>query len=86
MKHAHITPDRLLSSDSSGVVALPGDLLDELPIKHSAPPKSMVGILGVKTNRARGYPFLPVYDLNLLHFRGGGGPAEMELAVEMRPW
>jgi len=79
-------PDRVLSADSSGVVALPGDLLDELPIKHSAPPKSMVVILGVKTGRARGYPFLPVYDLNLLRFRGGDGPAEMELPVDMHPW
>jgi len=24
--------------------------------------------------------------LNLLHFRGGGAPAAMELAVEMHPW
>jgi hypothetical protein len=79
-------PDRTLSSDSRGIVALPGDLLDELPVKHSAPPKSMVVILGVKTRRARGYPFLPLYDLNLLHFRGGGAPAEMELAFEMHPW
>jgi len=80
------TPARVLGTDTGGSVTLPGDLLDELPFKHDAPPKSLVVILGVKTAQARGYAFLPVYDLNLLYIRGGREQAEMELEVEMLPW
>jgi hypothetical protein len=79
------TPARVLGADASGVVALPGDLLDELPFKRDAPPKSMVVILGVRTTAARGYAFLPVYDLNLLYIRGGRERAEMDLEVELLP-
>jgi hypothetical protein len=79
-------PDRVLRTGLDGVVSLPEDLLAELPTWSTAPAKAMVMILGVKTSGARGYPFLPVYDLNLLYFRGGGGPAEMELEVEMHTW
>jgi len=78
------TPARVLMADSGGTVALPGDLLDELPFKHFGPPKAMV-VLGVKTAAARGYAFLPVYDLNLLYIRGGRERAELELEVEMLP-
>jgi len=79
------TPARVLTADSGGSVALPGDLLDELPFKHFGPPKAMVVILGVKTVAARGYAFLPVYDLNLLYSRGGREHADMALEVEMLP-
>lgn len=79
-------PDRTLVADGAGTVSLPGDLLDDLPFKHEAPPKPLVVILGVKTPRARGYAFVPVYDLNLLRFRGQREQAELELCVSMHSW
>jgi hypothetical protein len=79
-------PDRTLTADSRGVVTLPGDLLAGLPSAINAPPKSLVLILGVKTPRARGYAFVPMYDLNLLYFRTGPERGEMALRVELHSY
>lgn len=79
-------PDRIIAGDTSGTVPLPGDILDDLPFKHDAPPKSLVIIVGVKTAAARGYAFIPVADLNLLHFRGAHEHGELELTVKMFRW
>jgi hypothetical protein len=78
-------PDRTYASDARGVVALPGDLLDNLPPMGS-PPKSQVLILGVKTSRARGYVFVPLYDLNLVYFRQGPERGDMTVKVKLHPW
>jgi hypothetical protein len=78
-------PDRSLPTDARGAVSLPGDLFDTLP-SASSPPKSQVLILGVRTSRARGYAFLPLYELNLLYFRTGRERGEMTLRVKLHPW
>jgi hypothetical protein len=79
-------PDRVFAADSVATFALPGDLLDGLPSLNDSPQKSLVVILGVKTPRARGYAFVPVYDLNLLYFRGQREHATMDLTVQLHPW
>jgi hypothetical protein len=43
-------------------------------------------IFGVRTDRGRGFAFLPVFDLNLLYFRGGVERAETVLPVTLHPW
>jgi hypothetical protein len=78
-------PDRTFSADEQGVAVLPGDLLD--PLKTGiAQLKAETLIVGVKTSRARGYAFVPVYDLNLLYFRQGPERGEMELKVKLVPY
>jgi hypothetical protein len=78
-------PDRILAADTRGVALLPGDVLDGLPPK-TAPHKSQVIIVGVRTSQGRGFAFIPVYDLNLLYFRSGPERGEMTLRVQMHPW
>lgn len=72
------------SSDGQGVFVLPGTILDRLP-PTTAPPKAQVIIVGVQTAAAHGYAFLPVYDLNLLAFRGGREAAQEVLKVKLQP-
>jgi hypothetical protein len=79
------TPDRTYASDALGVVSLPGDLLDGLP-PAAAPPKSQVMVLGVRTDRARGYAFVPLHDLNLAYFRQGPDRGDLTVQVRLHPW
>lgn len=78
------TPDRIFTSDASGIASLPGDVFEGLP-PASGLPKSQVLIIGVKTSRARGYAFIPVYDLNLLYFRSGPDRGRITLPVTLHP-
>jgi len=78
-------PDSEHRADALGVVSVPGVQL-AFARSAQAPPKSQTTILRVSTPTARGYAFLPVYDLNLLTFRGGVDQAETELRVELHPW
>jgi hypothetical protein len=78
-------PTRSVAADALGVAIFPGDLLDGLP-PTTAPPKSQVIIVGVRTARGRGFAFIPVYDLNLLYFRNGPERAAMTLRVKINPW
>lgn len=71
-------------SDGQGRVALPAEVLERQP-SFAAPPKSQVVIIGVQTASAHGYAFLPVYELNLLAFRGGQDVAQKVLKVRMLP-
>lgn len=78
------TPDRVFRSDGAGVVVLPGDVLAGLPTNR-APPKAMTLIVGVRTSGARGYSFLPVWQLNMLHFRDPErGVLEVRVRLEQR--
>jgi hypothetical protein len=65
-------------------VALPGDLLDGLPPAGAAP-KSQVLVLGVKTPRARGYVFVPLFELNLVYFRQGPERGDLTVRVKLHP-
>lgn len=78
-------PDRTFSSDSRGVVTLPGDLLEGLP-SGAAPPKAQVMILGVRTDRARGYAFVPLHDFNLAYFREGPDHGSLRVEVSLHRW
>ena len=78
------SPDLTLSPTPGSSVLLPGNILDGLP-PTNAPAKSQVLILGVRTAQARGYAFLPVYYLNLEHFRGNHDRAALQVPVTMHP-
>jgi hypothetical protein len=80
------TPDLVLSTDLDGWVELPGELLAGLPSTTTQPPKALVAILGVFTPQARGFAFLPIYDLNLLYIQGNRQVAEAELSVTLQPY
>jgi hypothetical protein len=79
------SPDRTLVGDERGVM-FPADVLSAAPMFRDTPPKSMVVILGVRTPGARGFAFLPLWDLNLLWFRGDRELAELEMPVALHPW
>jgi hypothetical protein len=85
MKTFKAGPDRTFATDGRGVFVLPGDILDGLP-PASAPPKSQVLILGVKTARGRGFAFVPLFDLNLVYFRQGPERGEWTVPVKLHPW
>lgn len=75
-------PDLTLAPTAGSSVLLPGDILEDLP-PAGAPPKAQVLIFGVRTSQARGYAFLPVYYLNLEHFRGQHDRAALQIPVTM---
>ena len=43
-------------------------------------------ILGVRTARARGYAFVPLYDLNLAYFKQGAERADLSVRVKLHSW
>lgn len=77
-------PDLTASTDAEGTVKFPGELLGALA--HSAPPKSQVVIVGIDSGRARGFGFLPVYELNLVRLRGAAVDAPVRVSVRLVPW
>lgn len=79
-------PDLTLVANADGAVTLSGDVLASQPPALTAPPKSQVIIFGVRTGAGRAFVFVPVYDLNLLYFRNGGGDSRMEVPVKLIPW
>jgi hypothetical protein len=78
-------PTRTLARTPGRGALLPGDILEGMP-PAATPAKSQVIILRVRTPQARGYAFLPVYYLNLLHFEGHHEQAALEIPVVMHRW
>lgn len=79
-------PDRTLAMDGRGVAVLPGEALDRIAPRALGPPKAQVIILGVRTPAARGFAFLPVYELNMLYFRGQHERGALQVPVTLHRW
>jgi hypothetical protein len=75
-------PQLSLRMDARGAATMPRSVFDGRP-PTASPPKSQVVILGVRTEQARGFAFVPVHDLNLLYFRGGEDRGSLEVTVRM---
>lgn len=74
-------PDFTFQADSQGIFNLPGSILQGTPTT-TLRPKPVTLILRIASSRGRAYLFLPVYHLNILHFRGGQEKADLTLWVE----
>jgi hypothetical protein len=79
-------PDRTLAMDAHGIAVLPGEALDRIAPRALGPPKAQVIILGIRTPAARGFAFLPVYELNMLYFRGQQERAALQVPVTLHRW